>query len=84
MPKMKTNSSCKKRFSLTGTGKIKFKNSGKRHCMSKRSKRQIRNNRKADFLFDGDALFVLKSFLPYGLDSKTNRVKNKRKAVVND
>ncbi|HSQ97920.1 MAG TPA: 50S ribosomal protein L35 [Rickettsiales bacterium] len=83
MPKMKTNSSCKKRFSLTGTGKIKFKNSGKRHCMSKRSKRQIRENRGPDFLFDGDASLVLKSFLPYGLGDKTNRVKNKRK-VAND
>ena len=83
MPKMKTNSSCKKRFSLTGTGKIKFKNSGKRHCMVKRSGRQIRDNRSPDFLFDGDASFVFASFLPYGLGDKTNRVKNKRK-VAND
>ena len=82
MPKIKTNSSCKKRFTLTGTGKVKFKNSGKRHCMSKRSKRQIRNNRTADFLFDGDAAFVFKSFLPYGLEGKSNRVKNKRKIEV--
>jgi len=82
MPKMKTNSSCKKRFTLTGTGKIKFKNAGKQHCMSKRSKRQIRNNRSADFLFDGDAGFVFKSFLPYGMENKTNRVKNKRKEEV--
>ena len=81
MPKMKTNSSCKKRFALTGTGKVKFKNAGKQHCMSKRSKRQIRNNRSADFLFDGDAEFVLRDFLPYGLGNKTNRVKNKRKTV---
>lgn len=67
MPKMKTNSSCKKRFQLTGTGKIKFKNAGKRHCMTKRSKRQIRENRKPDYLFEGDAAFVYKNFIPYGL-----------------
>ena len=67
MPKVKTNSSCKKRFSLTGTGKIKFKNSGKRHCMVKRSKRQIRENRKPDYLFSGDAAFVYKYFIPNGL-----------------
>jgi large subunit ribosomal protein L35 len=67
MPKMKTNSSCKKRFALTGTGKIKFKNSGKRHCMVKRSKRQIRNNRSPDYIFEGDAKFIIKNFIPYGL-----------------
>jgi large subunit ribosomal protein L35 len=64
--KLKTNSSCKKRFGITGTGMIKIKNSGKRHCMSKRSKRQIRNNRKTDYMFDGDILIV-KRLLPYGL-----------------
>jgi len=37
MPKLKTKSSLKKRFSRTGTGKIKFKQAGKRHGMSKRS-----------------------------------------------
>ena len=67
MPKMKTNSSCKKRFELTGTGKIKFKNANKRHCMVKRSKRQIRNNRKPDYMFAGDAIFVFKNFIPNGL-----------------
>lgn len=67
MPKVKTNSSCKKRFSLTGTGKIKFRNANKRHCMTKRSKRQIRNNRKSDYLFDGDAVLVFKNFIPNGL-----------------
>ena len=67
MPKVKTNSSCKKRFSLTGTGKIKFRNANKRHCMTKRSKRQIRNNRKSDYLFDWDAVLVFKNFIPNGL-----------------
>ena len=64
---MKTNSSCKKRFSITGTGKIKFKNANKRHCMVKRSQRQIRNNRKPDYIFVGDADFIFKNFIPYGL-----------------
>lgn len=67
---MKTNSSCKKRFTITGTGRVKFKNANKRHCMVKRSKRQIRNNRKADFLFDGDAAFVFTNFMPYGFIKK--------------
>ncbi len=38
MPKMKTNSSAKKRFSVTGTGKIKRKKAYKRHILTKKEK----------------------------------------------
>lgn len=38
MPKMKTNSSAKKRFALTGTGKIKRKHAFKRHILTKKEK----------------------------------------------
>ncbi|MEZ4910477.1 MAG: 50S ribosomal protein L35 [Saprospiraceae bacterium] len=37
MPKMKTHSSAKKRFSLTGTGKVKRYQSGARHLLRKKS-----------------------------------------------
>lgn len=37
MPKQKTNSSAKKRFSLTGTGKIKRAKAYKRHILTKKS-----------------------------------------------
>ncbi|MEO6168156.1 MAG: 50S ribosomal protein L35 [Chitinophagales bacterium] len=37
MPKMKTNSSAKKRFSLTGTGKVKRKKAYKRHILTKKA-----------------------------------------------
>jgi large subunit ribosomal protein L35 len=37
MPKMKTNSSAKKRFSLTGTGKVKRKHAFKSHILTKKS-----------------------------------------------
>ncbi|MFN5319624.1 MAG: 50S ribosomal protein L35, partial [Bacteroidia bacterium] len=37
MPKMKTNSSAKKRFKLTATGKIKRKHAYKRHILTKKS-----------------------------------------------
>jgi large subunit ribosomal protein L35 len=40
MPKMKTNSGAKKRFSLTGTGKIKRKHAFKRHILTKKTKKQ--------------------------------------------
>lgn len=36
MPKMKTRSSVKKRFKVTGTGKVKFKRAGKRHNLGHR------------------------------------------------
>lgn len=40
MPKMKTNSSAKKRFKLTGTGKIKRKHAFKQHILTKRKDRK--------------------------------------------
>ncbi len=43
MPKMKTNSGAKKRFSLTGTGKIKRKHAYKSHILTKKSKKRKRN-----------------------------------------
>lgn len=42
MPKMKTNSGAKKRFSLTGSGKIKRKQAFKRHILTKKSTVQKR------------------------------------------
>jgi len=42
MPKMKTNSGAKKRFALTGTGKIKRKHAYKRHILTKKSTVQKR------------------------------------------
>ncbi len=38
MPKLKTHSSAKKRFSVTGSGKIKCSHAGKRHILTKKSK----------------------------------------------
>ncbi len=43
MPKMKTNSGAKKRFTLTGTGKIKRKHAFKSHILTKKSKKRKRN-----------------------------------------
>ncbi len=43
MPKMKTNSSAKKRFSFTGTGKIKRKHAYKRHILTKKTTKQKRS-----------------------------------------
>ena len=43
MPKVKTNSGAKKRFTLTGTGKIKRKHAYKSHILTKKTKKQKRN-----------------------------------------
>ncbi len=40
MPKMKTKSSAKKRFKLTGSGKIKRKHAFKSHILTKKSKKR--------------------------------------------
>lgn len=42
MPKMKTNSSAKKRFSFTGTGKIKRKHAFKNHILTKKETKRKR------------------------------------------
>ena len=43
MPKIKTNSGAKKRFALTGTGKIKRKHAFKSHILTKKTRKQKRN-----------------------------------------
>lgn len=43
MPKMKTNSGAKKRFKLTGSGRIKRKHAFKSHILTKKTKKQKRN-----------------------------------------
>ena len=42
MPKIKTNSGAKKRFALTGTGKIKRKHAFKSHILTKKSTKRKR------------------------------------------
>ena len=43
MPKMKTKSSAKKRFKITGSSKIKRKHAFKSHILTKKTKKQKRN-----------------------------------------
>jgi len=60
-PKMKSNRAAKKRFSLTGTGKVKFKKKGLRHGMSNKNRKRKRNLRKAGFMTKGDAGLVIRA-----------------------
>jgi len=66
MPKIKTKSGAKKRFKITGTGKVKFAQSGKRHGMIKRTKKQIREHRGTKVLFKTDGDNIKKYWLPNG------------------
>ncbi len=43
MPKVKTKSGAKKRFKLTGTGKVKRKHAFKSHILTKKTTKQKRN-----------------------------------------
>ncbi len=64
MPKMKTKSSVKKRFDVTGTGKLKRNFAKKRHCLfckTQKMKRQARGTT----LVDTSDVKIVKQFLPY-------------------
>jgi len=54
MPKMKTNSGAKKRFKLTGTGKVKMKHAYKRHILTKKTTKQKRHLSHSAIVNDAD------------------------------
>jgi large subunit ribosomal protein L35 len=54
MPKMKTKSSAKKRFVITGSGKIKRKHAFKSHILTKKTTKQKRNLTKDGFVHKAD------------------------------
>ena len=64
MPKLKTKSGAKKRFKMTGTGKVKAQAQGKRHGMIKRTAKFVRTARGTMVLNDSDAKIV-KKYMPY-------------------
>src|SRR5262249_34458166 len=64
VPKLKTKSGAKKRFKMTGTGKVKVQAQGKRHGMIKRTAKFVRGARGTMVLCDSDARIV-KKYMPY-------------------
>ena len=54
MPKMKTKSGAKKRFKLTGSGKIKRKHAFKSHILTKKETKQKRNLTKSALVDKSD------------------------------
>ena len=66
MPKMKTKKSAAKRYSLTGTGKVKYKKQNLRHILTKKSTKRKRNLRHAGILSKDNVSVIKKKLLPYG------------------
>ena len=58
MPKVKTNSSAKKRFKVTGTGEISFQRAFKRHILTKKSKKRKRSLNKKGIVSHANTDFV--------------------------
>jgi large subunit ribosomal protein L35 len=64
MPKMKTHRGSAKRFSLTGTGKLKRNKANKQHILTKKRTKLKRNLRQHDLVSDHDVPRV-RRLLPY-------------------
>ncbi len=50
MPKMKTHSGAKKRFKITGSGKVAFQKAGRRHLMKSKNTKKLRRMRQQGIL----------------------------------
>ncbi len=64
MPKLKTNKSAAKRFARTGKGGFKRAHSHKRHILTKKSAKRIRNLRGVTAVHPSDTAEV-RQLLPY-------------------
>lgn len=60
MPKVKTNSSAKKRFKVTGTGEITYQKAFKRHILTKKSTKRKRGLRQSGIVDPTNKNFVLR------------------------
>ena len=66
MPKMKSKRSAAKKFSLTGTGKVKYKKMNLRHILTKKAAKRKRQLRSSGILSEADSAKVRRQMLPYG------------------
>jgi large subunit ribosomal protein L35 len=65
MPKMKTKSGAKKRFRFTATGKVKHAVASKRHGMTKRGNRFLRQQTGMTLVSESDSRIIKRNFFPY-------------------
>jgi large subunit ribosomal protein L35 len=64
MPKLKTKSGAKKRFRITGAGKVTHAHAYKQHNLRKRPQKMKRTNRGTKVMAAGDQALV-RRFMPY-------------------
>lgn len=64
MPKIKSHSASKKRFSITATGKVKCTHMNKRHILTKKSTKRKRQLRHAAYA-DSSTMATVKTMIPY-------------------
>ena len=64
MPKIKTHSGAKKRFSLTKTGKVKRAHANKRHILNKKTTKRKRGLRQSA-IADVTNTAAIKRMIPY-------------------
>jgi large subunit ribosomal protein L35 len=67
MPKLKSKSGAKKRFKITGSGKVVMYPSQRRHRQISRPKKMKRHARGPELLDASDVHRVKKTYLPYGI-----------------
>jgi large subunit ribosomal protein L35 len=70
MPKMKTKSSVKKRFRVTGKGKVKSGQAFTSHMMMNKPKSMKRKANRTTTLSEADAKIVLENWMPYSRKNK--------------
>ncbi len=64
MPKTKTRRGAAKRFTLTGTGKVRRRKAYKSHILTKKSQKRKRNLRKSTIMEGADARQIMR-LIPY-------------------
>lgn len=65
MPKLKSKSGARKRFRITGTGKVRMNYAKKRHMLRRKSQKMKRQARGSKIMTAQDAKVVIRNFLPY-------------------
>jgi large subunit ribosomal protein L35 len=65
MPKMKTHSASKKRFKVTGSGKIRCYKAFGKHILTKKSAKRKRGYRQSTTVHESQEK-ILHTLLPYG------------------
>ena len=64
MPKLKTHSGAKKRFKVTGSGKVKYQKTNRRHRLTQKATKRKRINRAAGYTGSANTATV-KQLIPY-------------------